>query len=73
MLIVLTVRREYHYEVEVSVELLDKKLQFRAELVETAMISHFDNHADYFGSNIEECLEKLAIAIDKALETLSAM
>lgn len=73
MLMVLTVRREYHYEVEVSAELIDKKLQFRAELVETAMISHFDNHADYLGFSIEECLEKLSLAIDKALETLSSM
>lgn len=72
MIILLTVRRNYHFEVEVSAEIADKAVRYKAELAEAAMISHFDSHAEYAGASIEECVEKLANGLAEALDILHA-
>lgn len=72
MIVMLTLRKEFHFEIEISAALADGEVIYTPELVE-GMLSHFDHHANYEGASVEEALKKIALGIDKALEMLHAM
>lgn len=72
MIVMLTLRKEFHFEIEVSATWAAGAVVYKPQLLE-AMLSHFDHHANYDGASIEEAMGKIAMGIDKALETLHAM
>ena len=71
MLIMLTLRTDYHFEVEVEAVLLDGQVKYKAMLPETAFVSHFDNFAPYEGLSIELAITAIANALEQAIAKLS--
>ena len=72
MIMMLTLRKEFHFEIEVSATLSSGEVLYTPRLIE-GMLSHFDHHANYDGSSVEEAIKKIALGIDQALEMLHAM
>lgn len=74
MIFVLTLRKEFHYEIEVSAKMVDigegKKMVYVAELAESGQISHFDTHFDYEGESIEAAILSIAVGLEAALVML---
>jgi hypothetical protein len=72
VILMLTLRKEFHYEVEISATLVDGRVIYSPQIVE-GMLSHFDHHANYSGSSVEEAVTKIALGIESALEMLHSM
>lgn len=72
MIIVLTVRKDFHYGIEISAKAVKGKMIYMAELAESAPISHFDTHQNYEGDTIEAAISSIADGIEAALVMLHA-
>ena len=68
----LTLRKEFHFEIEIFATFFAGEVLYTPRLIE-GMLSHFDHHANYDGSSLEDALKKIALGIDQALELLHAM
>ena len=72
MILDLVVKENYPYEVKITSSMRMGKLFFRAELYESATVSHFDMRKIHEGGSIEEAVSSIGRALEDAIDALNA-